>query len=81
MVTIEALRKGWVNQQPSAKLWSVQSKRAVHRLNGGWGKQRKVGIMLIEKFKKSAPVNHNPDELDLPLRYSQSPSREVRIMF
>jgi hypothetical protein len=37
--------------------------------------------MRVEKFNKTALVFHDPDELELPLRYSQSPSREVLIMF
>jgi hypothetical protein len=36
---------------------------------------------MIEKFKKTTPVNHNPDELELSLRHSQSPSREVLVTF
>jgi hypothetical protein len=28
--------------------------------------------MLVEKLNKTAPVNRDPDELDLPLRDSQS---------
>jgi hypothetical protein len=82
MVTFGPSERGGDNQQPSAKLWSVPSKRAVHRLSGGGGYgSLKVGIILVEKFNKTAPVNRDPDELDLSLRFSQTPSREVLIMF
>jgi hypothetical protein len=35
MVIFGPFEKGGDNQQPSAKLWSVQSKLAVHRLSSG----------------------------------------------
>jgi hypothetical protein len=35
MVTFGPSERGGDNQQPSAKLWPVQIKRAVHRLSGG----------------------------------------------
>jgi hypothetical protein len=82
MMTFGPSERGGENQQPNAKLWSVQTKSAVHRLSGGRGYgSLKVGIMLIEKLNKTAPVNRDLDELDLPLRYRPSPSKEVFIMF